>query len=134
MNAARVRAAASRRSVRVLLLTALLTTVACECNDDDPLSSCLSEILHAPCYVANADVPTDNCVYHIQVIPPESDCASCSTCPHLADGYVYPDLLHGGGCASNCRISCPPGDVVCDPAPPSRLESDRGLSDGSSRR
>jgi hypothetical protein len=128
-----LRAAVSKRSVRVLLLTALLTTVACECDDSTALSACISEIFHAPCYVANVDLPSQSCIYKIKVIPPESNCASCSTCSDLADGYVNV-TYESAGCATNCRISCPPGEVICPPTSAPELERTRGLSDAEPRR
>ena len=37
--------ALSGRTLRVFVLTLLLTAVACECNEDDDLANCLSDTL-----------------------------------------------------------------------------------------
>jgi hypothetical protein len=103
-------AAVSRRAVRVALLTLLLISVGCMCDENNPLSECLPGIERTmPCLVPTGNRPC------VKVDYVEAGCSSCShpLCVHKSMNLVssaFDSTCVGG----NCGLVCGVEDANCD--------------------
>ena len=91
--------ALSRRTFRVFVLTLLLTTVACECDDNDDLANCFSAVFGSTACVG---VPKD-LGSTVRYVPTGSDCNACSSpCNDVVEAH----LSELGYCIDGCKFVC----------------------------
>jgi hypothetical protein len=80
-----------------MVLTLLLSTLACVCEEDNALSECFAEVTQNPCYNAGGFGGT------VRYVPTGSECVSCdSPCRDVVaiEGSLV-DL-----CIPNCKFKC----------------------------
>jgi hypothetical protein len=125
MRVTRFTRAMSERVVRVAILTAMLTTVACQCGTESVISQCLLDNeKESSCYL-NVSTTTTNCTYTLSYIPYGSECPDCSRCRELRMTTISAGN-GSSGCVSDCKIGCPPLESMC----PSSLAGVARVADG----
>ena len=100
MRLANVVAAASRRGVRVLAITLVLTAVACCEGTDSPMSLCILGTDGKSCYVPKGEQENVTVKY----VPAGSSCASCESPCKDVQTAVLDDQ---DGCVGSCKFVCP---------------------------
>jgi hypothetical protein len=99
----------SRRGARIILLTALLTTIACGCGGE-AVEGCSGSANLAPCAIP---MPvTANCTYTFTYVPGGADCTDCSDCRQLQMTTISASTGNGV-CIDSCKQVCPPPDTHC---------------------
>jgi hypothetical protein len=89
----------STRAIRVLAFTVLLTAVACGCDEEDTLASCLDPGNDHICNTVNTGKP-------IKYLPASSACTDCSG---GSGGTSCGDIQTAPAattCIKNCRFQC----------------------------
>ena len=91
----------SRRGVRVLTLTVVIASVACECDTTEPLSQCFLQVTNRACVFPSGSYSAGD-YQTVSYIPAGSSCVSCSSCRDVVTTTISVD----GACIEGCRAAC----------------------------